>query len=145
MKRQGLTIPQIAARLAKGLQNVRNRLRLLRLTPEEQRQVHTGRLGLVNALKLLKRREDGQAPPEGEVSDRPTPQKRLPSVTKAESLYTTVEKPSDMPQEEWALWISPDVRRFLALHLGVEFATFEEMVKARKECKQEATAVGGEE
>lgn len=131
MKRQGLTIPQIADRLATNRQNVHNRLQLLRLTPEEQRRVHTGRLGLVNALKLLKRREGDEAPLEGAANDSPTHQKLLPSVTQAEALYTKVEKPADMPEEEWALWISPDVRRFLALHLGVEFTTFKDMVKAK--------------
>jgi hypothetical protein len=144
MKRQGPTIPQIADRLATNQQNVYNRLQLLRLTPEEQRRVHAGRLGLVNALKLLKRREDGEAHPEGAAKDRPTPQKRMPCVTQAAALYTTVEKPADMPEEEWALWTSADVRRFIALHLGVEFTTFKDMVKAKKKCEQQAPAVGAE-
>ncbi len=131
MKRQGLTIPQIADRLATNLQNVHNRLRLLRLTPEEQRRVQTGNLSLVNALKLVKRREGGEALLEWAANDSPSHQKRIPSVKLAEALYTTIEKPADMPEEEWAMWISPDVRRFIAFHLGVEFTTFKDMVKAR--------------
>lgn len=145
MRRQGLTIPQIADRLATSLQNVHNRLQLLRLTPEEQRRVHTGRLSLVNALKLVKRREGGEATLERAANDSPTHQKRIPSVKLAEALYTTAEKRADMPEEEWAIWISPDVRRFIAFHLGVEFTTFKDMVKARKKGEQQAPAVGAEE
>jgi hypothetical protein len=37
MKRQGLTIPQIAGKLATDPQSVRKRLQLLRLTDERQR------------------------------------------------------------------------------------------------------------
>jgi hypothetical protein len=61
------------------------------------------------------------------------------------SSLSTVEKPADMPEGEWAMWISPDVRRFIAFHLGVEFTTFEDMVKAKKKDEQQASAVGAEE
>ena len=50
LKRNGMTIPQIADKLATNQQNVRNRLKL---TPEEQMRVHTGKLGMVNANKLV--------------------------------------------------------------------------------------------
>ncbi len=93
---------------------------------------------MVDALMRLKRREGGEAPSEGAANDRPMPQKRMPSVTQAEALYNTVEKPADMPEEEWALWTSADVRRFLALHLGVEFTTFKDMVRAKKKCERQA-------
>jgi DNA-binding CsgD family transcriptional regulator len=63
MKRQGLSIPQIADRLSTNQQNVRSRLQLIRLTAEEQRCVNTGTLGMVNALKMLRNRDDGDAPP----------------------------------------------------------------------------------
>lgn len=145
MMRQGLTIPQIADRLAMSRQNVHNRLQLLRLTSEEQRRVHTGRLSLVNALMLVKRREGGETPVGWAANDSPTHQKRIPTVRLVEALYTTVEKPADMPEGEWAMWISPDVRRLIAFHLGVEFTTFEDMVKAKKKDEQLAPAVGAEE
>lgn len=145
MMRQGLTIPQIAVRLATNLQNVHNRLQLLRLTSEEQRWVHTGRLSMVDAFKLLKRRKGGEAPLEGTAKDSHTHQKRMPSVKLAEALYTAIEKPADMPEEQWAMWISPDVRRLIAFHLGVEFTTFRDMVKANKKGEQQAPAVGAEE
>ncbi len=131
MKRHGLTIPQIADRLGTHPQNALNRLRLLRLTAEEQQWAHTGRLGMVNALKLLKRRESGESSLETAGNDRHTHRKCMPSLTRAKALYNTVEKPADMPEEEWVLWTSADVRRFVTLHLGVEFTTFEEMEKAK--------------
>lgn len=117
---------------------------VITMTPDEQRRFHTGRLSLVNALKLIKRREGGEATLERAANGSPTHQKRLSSVKLAEWLYTTVEKLADMPEEEWAMWISPDVRRVIAFHLSVEFTTFKDMVKARKKGEQQTPAVGGE-
>jgi len=37
----------------------------------------------------------------------------------------------EMSDNEWSLWISADVRRFLAFYLGIEFSTFEDMVKIK--------------
>jgi DNA-directed RNA polymerase specialized sigma24 family protein len=62
MQDQGLTVTEIAEILAIPEQNVLNRLRLLRLRPEEQQRVHTGQMGLVTALEILnrRRREGGE-------------------------------------------------------------------------------------
>ena len=43
-------------------------------------------------------------------------------------LYTTIKKPDDMTDEEWALWTSSDVRRLIAYNPGVDFSTFKDMV-----------------
>ena len=59
-------------------------------------------------------------------------------MKQAETLYTCVQKPTDVTDEEWALWIKPDVRRFIASYLGVEFSTFEEMVTAKGQTERVA-------
>jgi hypothetical protein len=61
-----------------------------------------------------------------------------------EALYTAVEKPDDCTDELWAVVTRADVRRYFALMLGVEFTTFEDMVKAKKKCGRQAPAVGPE-
>jgi hypothetical protein len=54
----------------------------------------------------------------------------LPTVKESQTNYAALEKPTDMPDEEWTLWTNADVRRFVAFYLGIEFTTFEEMVEA---------------
>jgi ParB-like chromosome segregation protein Spo0J len=127
LKRNGVSIPQIADKAHQNQQNVLNALALLRLTTEEQQRVHTGQLGLVNALKMLKKREDREAAPTDTAKGEPEDRRRMSSLDKARKTYTAVEKPKDMDDAEWALWISSDVRRFLAYFMGVEFTTFKDM------------------
>jgi hypothetical protein len=130
LKRNGKTIPQIADTLGTNQHNVRNRLKLLRLTLEEQHRVHVGKLGMVNANKLVVQRDQGKAA-EGETApDKPENCKHMPTLKEAQTKYAAMEKPTDMSDEEWALWTNADVRRFVAFYLGIEFTTFEDMVNA---------------
>jgi hypothetical protein len=131
MRGQGLTLPQIADRLCTNLQNVVNRLQLLRLTPEEQQRVHTGKLGMVKALQVIKMREHADMPPNTTPPNKRTNRKHTPMIKEVEALYSCVVKPASMTDEEWALCIIPGVRRVIAFYLDVEFCTFEDMVKAK--------------
>jgi hypothetical protein len=131
LKRQGKTIPQIADTLGTNQHNVRNRLKLLRLTLEEQHRVHVSKVGMVTANKLVDQCDQGKAA-EGETApDKPENRRRMPTLKEAQKNYAALEKPADMPDEEWALWTNADVRRFVAFYLGIEFITFEEMGKAK--------------
>jgi len=138
LKKQGLKIPEIAERMGENQQNVRNRLQLLRLTPEEQQRVHTGRLGMVNALKVLKQREDGSAPPDATANDKPTSRKRTLTLKQTETLYSAVEKPDvDFCDDElWAICKTADVRKLFAKLLNVEYSTHGDMVKQKKEAEK---------
>jgi len=62
LKREGkMTVPQLADEFGGGKQSyVRNRLKLLRLTDEEQKLVHEGKLGLEEANKIVDRRDAGE-------------------------------------------------------------------------------------
>ena len=44
----------------------------------------------------------------------------------------------EMSDIEWSLWITNDVRRFVALHLGVEFTSFEDVAKARTQAESDS-------
>jgi len=129
MKEAGMTIPQIAEKLASNQQNILNRLKLLRLTPEEQQRVHTGKLGMVNASKIVDKRESADEPQGNSPQSTPAKQRRMPTLERARFVYTATEKPEGMSDVEWLTWTTADVRRFVAFHLGVEFTTFEDMVK----------------
>jgi hypothetical protein len=131
LKRNGLTIPQIADKLGTNQHIIRNRLKLLRLTLEEQHRVHVGKLGIVNANKLVDHRDQGKAAEGETATNRPENHKRMPRLKEAQTNYAALEKPTDMPDEVWALWTNTDVRRFVAFYLGIKFTTFEDMVKAK--------------
>lgn len=131
LKRNGMTIPQIADKLATNQHIVRNRLKLLRLTPEEQHRVHVGKLGMVNAIKLVDQRDQGKAAENETATDKPENRRRMATLKESQKSCAALEKPADMSDEEWALWRNADVHRFVTFYLGIEFTTFEEMVKAK--------------
>ena len=131
LKRNGMTIPQIADKLGTNQHIIRNRLKLLRLTPEEQHRVHIGKLGMVNANRLMDHRDQGKATEGETATEKPENCKHMPTLKEAQTNYAALEKPADMSEEEWALWKNADVRRFVAFYLGIEFITFEEMLKAK--------------
>ena len=61
LKRGGKTVPQLADLYGDGKQDyIRKRLKLLRLTDEEQKLVHEGKLGLEEANKIVDRRDAGE-------------------------------------------------------------------------------------
>jgi hypothetical protein len=130
LKRNGMTIPQIADKLGTNQHIIRNRLKLLRLTLEEQHRVHVGKLGMVNANKLVDQRDQGTAA-EGETAlDKRENRKHMPTLKQAEAIYAATEMPMEMSDNEWSLWITDDVRRFVALYLGVEFTRFKDIANA---------------
>jgi DNA-binding transcriptional MerR regulator len=135
LKQHGMTIPQIAEKLDTNQQNVRNRLKLLRLMPEEQLRVHIGMLGMVNANKLVDQRDNGTAAEVETVRSIPERHRRMPNFERAKSIYTATEKPKDLTDYEWSLWITSDVRRFIAFYLGVESASFRDMVRTKNQAE----------
>ncbi len=65
--------------------------------------------------------------------DKRTRLKRLTTIKGAKAIYSAVEKPDDMTDEEWALWCSNDVRKLIALLLGMEYMSHRDMIRAKKE------------
>jgi ParB-like chromosome segregation protein Spo0J len=153
----GLTIQQIAeamygdeAKKKNKDQLVYQRLSLLRLTDEEQDRVHAGKLGVVAAIELIKKRELGKAAPGETAKDKPGVGERvkMPSVAQAKALLGAVS-PADLPDEirarfgkpkVFALTREPDVREFMSLCCGVPYESVVEMA-ARK--RKEAAARPG--
>jgi ParB/RepB/Spo0J family partition protein len=138
LKKQGLKTKAIAEKMGENEQNVRNRLQLARLTQEEQERVHKGTLGMVNALKALKERDNGTGT--GEAANIPETRHRLPTYKQALTLLVTATKPEDVKDEEWTLLQTDDVRRYLSLLCDVPFQTFtamsnEQTAKAEAEAK----------
>ena len=89
--RNGLTIPQIADTLTTNQKNVRTRRKLFRLTLEEQHRVHVGKLGMVNAIKLVDQRDQGKAAEGEAATDAAKGSAYQPSVfRKSSSASTTV-------------------------------------------------------
>ncbi len=136
MLKRHMSVDAIATKLDINSQTVRNYLKLGKLTPEEKERVHNRRLGVVNACKLVDARDKGEAKPGETAADIPENRHRMPTYKQATSLYNAVEKPKDVEDEEWALWTDPQVRKFLARYLKVEFSTHEQMVEAKKQLEQ---------
>jgi ParB/RepB/Spo0J family partition protein len=137
LKKQGLKTKQIAEKMGENEQNVRNRLQLARLTQDEQERVHKGTLGMVNALKALKERENGTGT--GEASNIPETRHRLPTYKQALTLLVTTAKPEDVKDDEWTLLQTDDVRRYLSLLCDVPFQTYTAM-HAEQTAKADAEA-----
>ncbi len=79
LKRNGMTLPQIADKLATNQHVVRNRLKLLRLTQEEQHRVHVGKLSMVIANRIVDQRDQGETAEGETATDRPVNCKRMPT------------------------------------------------------------------
>lgn len=59
MVESGLSLEEISLQTGENPQNIRNRLALLRLTPEEQEKIRRRELSMIRALMMLKKREVG--------------------------------------------------------------------------------------
>jgi len=135
MKSYGLNVNQIAEKEATNPQNVRNRLALMRCTQEERDKVHAGKMGMMNALKALQKRESGKdtAATPAEI---PENRKRMPTLRQATALYGAVEQPEGVTKEEFDLWMKDDVRKFVAFYLGVDFITYKDMKRKKAEAEK---------
>lgn len=164
---------EIAKRVGENPQNVYNRMLLLKCTPEEQEKVAAGRLGMVNAIKAMRAREEAAAEqkaavkkaaqegtpvPETESTPAPVvvaqeiPEKRKRTLTlkQMELLYAATEKPESLGEMEvtdefWHLAKTADVRKFMALQIGKEYESYGEMTRRVKEAERAALALQAEE
>ena len=127
LKKNGVKTKDIALRMGENEQNVRNRLQLARLTPEEQERVHSGKLGMVNALKMLKER-DTKGKDAAPAQDIPETRHRMPTYKQALALLRTTTKPETTSDAEWALQTSEPVRQWVSILCDTPYQTFETMV-----------------
>jgi ParB-like nuclease domain len=132
LKRSGKSVSQIAEQMCTNQQNVRNRLKLLRLTAEEQQRVHTGKLGMVKANQIVDKRDRDGTKPGETAPDKAEDRKRMPTLKQSQTGYTALEKPEAMSEEEWAIWTDAGFRKGVAYFMGVEYKSHRDMVADAK-------------
>jgi len=91
------------------------------------------RCGKSEELAILKKHEGGKIMPDTTAeTNLYNHHRKMPTLVMAAQLYTSIEKPEDMEDAEWLLWISDDTRKFVAHFIGVEFTTHKDMVKSKE-------------
>jgi ParB/RepB/Spo0J family partition protein len=116
-----MTEKQIGERVGLSDQMIKKYLKLLDDKIKDKRHdIHTLKLGIDKAVKLLEKRQgkEDAEPSEGGNGAR------FPNAKKLVSIYEAGYKPKKMDAEEWYLWTSEDVRKLLALKLGLTYTEF---------------------
>lgn len=119
-----LSPKDIGARIGMSDQHVRNHIKLLSPKLEGKRMdIHTGRLSVDKALKLLDKLSKGDEVDED--TEKPSGKRaRMYSVKKLETVYTAKKKPEWLDQKEWEMTIDEGVRKWLAYRLGKKYKPF---------------------
>jgi len=125
-------VDEIGEKTGQSGQNIRNYLKLLSPLLENKRlDIHTGKLPVDRALKLLQRLKEGE---NGEARAAQEGKRyRLPSVKRISLIYNSKKRPRKISDKEWQLWCSEDVRRLLAHYLGFKFTPFKGDLSASEE------------
>lgn len=122
LKQQGMKINDIAESCNLDHQVVRLRLKLNQLKPEQQEKVHTGKLGVVKALKIL----EGKAAPDAE---KPENRRRMPSLKQAEAIYGDLDGKGEVIKEFHGKQVTEEVRIWLAKLLQIKYKTREQLTE----------------
>jgi hypothetical protein len=145
----GLKPKEIGQRVGgKSDQHVRNYIKLLdKLLDDRRWAIHTRDLAVEPALKLLEKRKNkknetmaaADRDEEGEEEVRATSldhssRDRLPTAKRALKDYGATKRPKHIDKKEWDLWITDDVRKWVAFRLGLKFKPF----VAKEETKPES-------
>lgn len=115
---------QIAEREDCDKQTVKNYLDLLHpKLKDKQVAIHSGELKIDPALKLLRRRKEGN-----ESTEKTTDKQRMrfPSVKTIQTAYTTGKKPKKMDDDLWVMYKDETVRKFIAASLGFKYLPYKE-------------------
>ncbi len=135
-KKKGLTPQQIASRIGRSDQHVRNLVKLLdKKLLDKQMDIHTRKLSVDAALKLLEKRRTN---PDSNGDDKNGEKERTgpPKAKLLQKYYEAAEKPEALSDKEWDLMQVPDVRELLAIWLDRKFTTFEEVQEAAEAAKK---------
>ena len=134
---------KIAHHIGKSGQHVREHLKLLAPCMEPFRlKIHEGKMTLRKALEKYKVLSKGGKEGGGDRNkdnDDSSKRYKMYGTKKLIAIYNSERKPKKMEEDEWALFILDDVRRFLAYKLGLEFSTYvdpgpeEKLTKVNKE------------
>lgn len=127
-KEEKLKTKEIADLVGYSNAHVKDYLSLLDVKLGSKRSaIHTGKLSVDAALKLLRKLRGGESPTDAEPArNGSTPEKRyrLPSVKGIQKIYEAKVKPKGMTDKEWELWTNEDVRKFLSYKLGFRFQPY---------------------
>lgn len=114
-------------------QSIRDYLRLLDPKLADKRMdIHSGKLTIDKAKKLLAKREAGDKDDDGESELEKGKRARMHSVKKLTTAYQSKKKPEWMDQKEWEMFIKEDVRRWLSFCLKLKFKEFTGEVKSEE-------------
>jgi hypothetical protein len=134
-KALGKPLEEIEKETGVEKQTIKNRLKLLKLTPDEQEQVRTGELTQQRALQKLAHREGRTDTPE--VAGTQGERRRAPSTKDWKTIYETGKHNDKAVPEEVRRWGATEV---LGLK-GKEYKTLQQIqTQKEKEEKAEAAA-----
>jgi len=127
LRKAGISSTDIATKIRMSKKYVDNHLLLLdKKIADLRMKIHSGKLKIDPALKELAKRKNGETNEGGARAGegKNAARFRLPSNKGIMKIYDAGKKPAKMDQEEWSLWILPDVRKFIAFKLGLKFTEF---------------------
>lgn len=145
-KEEGLSPEEIAAKIKRSSQYVRDYIKLLDKSLEDKRMaIHCGDMSIDRALKLFAmRKTSGNNNAEDSKGGKKKGERaRFPSVKNMIKLYESGQRPKSVAKDEWELWTHPIVRKFLAMKLGLKYKEYVETPEAPK--KEEKKGKGKKE
>lgn len=148
----GMKVKEIAVAIfgqEEKYQTVHQRIQLLNLQPDEIERVHSGKLGVVNALKLLKQRADGDEKATAKDTPGVGERAKVPSVAQAKQLVQAISL-DDLKEDTaerfgsgrlWELMQMEPVREYMSLCAGVDYKPLDELKREREEAAKAEAAL----